>query len=225
MSLKPCRECKKEISTEANLCPNCGCKKPVAQGPSLRGVVGLMVVAGIAYTCTTRVEETAKVERVQAETQAVIPATPPAWEYSTTTDKLDGSVVKFASLQSSNTLSFEFPYNKADNRGRLLLRQSKKSGLAVMLLVDHGQFLCSSYDCRVGIRFDDNPPETWTGSGPTDHSSKTIFLNNEKGFLTKLRKAKSLKIEPSFYQVSGVVLDFKVDSLVWPQPANASKTR
>jgi hypothetical protein len=216
MSLKPCRECKKEISTEATVCPNCGCKKPVARGLGLRGVIGLVAVAGIAYTCTTRVEETAKVERVEAETKAVAAATPPAWEYSTTTDKLDGSVAKLASLRSANTLSFEFPYNKADNRGRLLIRQGKKSGLNVMLLVDHGQFLCSSYDCRVRVRFDDYPPETWTGSGPTDHSSKTIFFNNEAAFLTKLRKAKRVKIEPSFYQVSGVVLDFKVDSLVWP---------
>ncbi len=182
----------------------------------MRGIIGLLVVAGIAYTCTTRVEETAKIERAQAETQAVVAATPPTWEYSTSTDKLDGTVAKIASLRSTNALAFDFPYNKPDNRGRLYLRQSKQSGLNIMIFVDHGQFLCSTYDCRVRVRFDDNPVETWTGSGPTDHSRKTIFLSNEKTFLTKLRNAKRVRIEPNFYQVSGVILDFKVDSLVWP---------
>ena len=28
MALKPCRECKKKVSTEANVCPNCGVPDP-----------------------------------------------------------------------------------------------------------------------------------------------------------------------------------------------------
>lgn len=30
MALKPCKECKKEISTEAKVCPNCGKRNPTA---------------------------------------------------------------------------------------------------------------------------------------------------------------------------------------------------
>jgi hypothetical protein len=31
MTLRPCRECGKEISSEARVCPICGIKKPVAE--------------------------------------------------------------------------------------------------------------------------------------------------------------------------------------------------
>lgn len=33
MALKPCRECKKEISTDANPCPHCGKKSPHGTSP------------------------------------------------------------------------------------------------------------------------------------------------------------------------------------------------
>ena len=31
MALKPCRECKKKVSTEASACPNCGAPKPTSK--------------------------------------------------------------------------------------------------------------------------------------------------------------------------------------------------
>jgi hypothetical protein len=34
MALKPCKECKKEVSTSATACPNCGVKNPTRRGPS-----------------------------------------------------------------------------------------------------------------------------------------------------------------------------------------------
>jgi hypothetical protein len=45
MALKACKECKKEISTEAKVCPNCGKKDPTAGAmtPS-RGVIGVLVL-------------------------------------------------------------------------------------------------------------------------------------------------------------------------------------
>lgn len=48
MALKPCKECGKEISTEAKVCPNCGKKDPTTSGMSpSRGVfifLGIVVV-------------------------------------------------------------------------------------------------------------------------------------------------------------------------------------
>ena len=40
MALKPCRECKIEISSRAKVCPHCGLKKP-HQGSSARGINAL----------------------------------------------------------------------------------------------------------------------------------------------------------------------------------------
>lgn len=53
MALKPCKECKKEVSTSAKLCPHCGVKNPgTTTGQMLLGVIGLCaVVAAIATSC------------------------------------------------------------------------------------------------------------------------------------------------------------------------------
>lgn len=51
MALRPCSECKREISTEAKVCPNCGKKNPTSRpnGAALGclGVVGFLVLIGM----------------------------------------------------------------------------------------------------------------------------------------------------------------------------------
>jgi hypothetical protein len=49
MAIKACSECKKEISTEASVCPNCGKKKPTSSGtpPVVWGIVIILVLAAI----------------------------------------------------------------------------------------------------------------------------------------------------------------------------------
>jgi hypothetical protein len=46
MALKPCRECKKEVSTEASSCPHCGKKAPTAS-PVAKVIMGLLLVAAL----------------------------------------------------------------------------------------------------------------------------------------------------------------------------------
>lgn len=48
MALKACKECGKEISTEAKTCPNCGKKDPTGKptSPWTLGCLGLIVVVG-----------------------------------------------------------------------------------------------------------------------------------------------------------------------------------
>ena len=73
MALKPCRECSKEISVEATVCPNCGAPNPhgdsgperaepkgvKAKGDKLAGVaastwigLGCLIPAGVVLTLT-----------------------------------------------------------------------------------------------------------------------------------------------------------------------------
>lgn len=51
MAIKECRECKKEVSSEARVCPHCGCKKPVFWiRDYVSGFAGLGVVAFIVFS-------------------------------------------------------------------------------------------------------------------------------------------------------------------------------
>ena len=48
MALKPCKECKQEVSTKAKNCPNCGVKNPAVSGKeTAQGCLGLIVLAVI----------------------------------------------------------------------------------------------------------------------------------------------------------------------------------
>jgi hypothetical protein len=46
MALKPCRECKLQVSTTAKICPHCGVRNPTSN-PSRRAIVALLVILAI----------------------------------------------------------------------------------------------------------------------------------------------------------------------------------
>src|SRR5690349_17714325 len=41
MALKPCKECGREVSTDARACPHCGKEKPTARGSTMGGWIVL----------------------------------------------------------------------------------------------------------------------------------------------------------------------------------------
>jgi hypothetical protein len=70
--------------------------------------------------------------------------------------------MRYASLESDKQLSFGFPYN-GGSTGKLTLRISPKYGRDVILEIEKGQFLCSSFDrCAVHVKFDKRPIEPYS---------------------------------------------------------------
>jgi hypothetical protein len=70
MALKPCRECGKEISTEATACPNCGVSKPTGGSGLGCGAVLLIVVGlGIAVSLLPKPEKTPEEKAKDEATQ------------------------------------------------------------------------------------------------------------------------------------------------------------
>jgi RNA polymerase subunit RPABC4/transcription elongation factor Spt4 len=47
MALKHCRECGKDVSSKAAVCPHCGIKKPVTDSSAAAGCLGLLVLIGV----------------------------------------------------------------------------------------------------------------------------------------------------------------------------------
>lgn len=48
MALKPCKECKEQISTDVNVCPRCGKKAPHGPSPRRMLTLAVMLVVGVA---------------------------------------------------------------------------------------------------------------------------------------------------------------------------------
>lgn len=143
------------------------------------------------------------------------------WRYGSDTDKMTDKKTSWANIESNNSLSLEFPY-AGKNYGTIYVRQHPKSGLNVMVSVDKGQILCHSYSrCSVTVRFDEGKPIAFSGVGPSDHSSDTVFLQNEAKFVAEARKAKRILVALTMYRAGEQVLDFHSSTpLDWgPKPA------
>ncbi|QNA90445.1 hypothetical protein G4G28_21625 [Massilia sp. Dwa41.01b] len=132
------------------------------------------------------------------------------WDYSVSEDKMTGGMTKFASVSSSNTVNFGFPYSGAQH-GSLTLRTDPRHGKDVLFQISRGQILCPSYEgCSVQVRFDDEKPVTYHATGPADHSSETVFIQNYAGFLNKLKKAQRVRLSLNIYQQGSPVFEFDV---------------
>ena len=152
--------------------------------------------------------------------EQIKPAEPkkPEWEYRKDTDKMSGTAERYASIESSNKIEFEFPYNeKGGSSFRLTIRNMGKGGDEVLLRVSKGQFLSSFGDsekCRV--KFDDDAAINFTYSGSNSGNSNLIFFNNSKRFITRLKTAEKLMIGCTFFQTSEKYIEFnEVKGLEW----------
>ncbi len=143
------------------------------------------------------------------EKQAAEAAAAP-WSYFHTDDPMSKGITHTATLSSSNTVEFAFPYGGAQN-GRLTLRTSPRHGKDVIFRIEKGQILCPSYDgCKVLVRFDDGDAISYSASSAADNSTETIFIRNYSQFAGKMMKAKRVRISVNIYQQGSPVFDFDV---------------
>lgn len=132
------------------------------------------------------------------------------WVYQAREDKMTGKAVYTATVLSSNTVQFGSPYD-GEQHGNLTLRIDPKYGKDVIFSIERGLILCHSYgDCQVLVRFDEGKPESFSGSGPADNSSETVFIRNYDKFVAKLRNAKIVRISTNIYQEGAPVFEFDV---------------
>lgn len=127
--------------------------------------------------------------------------------------------IHVASIESSNTISLDFPYSGAQH-GTLALRQHPQHGKDVYLRIERGQLLDSDYNSPVLVRFDNDRPISFTSTGPSDHSTETLFLggNAFAAFSNRLKTAKTVRIEAPIYQGGNQVFVFEVEGFVWKLP-------
>lgn len=137
------------------------------------------------------------------------------WRYGTHNDDMTQKEVLTAEVDSTNTLSFGFPYAGAQ-RATLELRKHPRWGSDVILQVERGQFLCNSYDgCSVSVRFGGGKPQRFFASEPSDNSTTYLFISDYSKFMSQLRKVDEVVIEASFYQSGNQALKFSTADLNW----------
>lgn len=131
--------------------------------------------------------------------------------YSEDQDSMTGKLTKMESFESSNTVDFAFPY-QGGTRARLLLRNHPQYGKDVILEISKGQLMCHSFsNCSVSISIDGGPVFAVNGVGAADGSSTSVFM--KWSLVSKLKGAKSIKIQPPTFQNGQPVFEFDLTGI------------
>lgn len=132
------------------------------------------------------------------------------WSYFHDRDAMGKSAIYQAQISSTNSVNFAFPYDGAQH-ARLTLRIHPWYGNDVILSIEKGQFLCSSYDgCSVLVRFDDEKAVKYVAASAADNSTETLFIRNYARFFAGVLKAKRVRIAASVYHQGEPIFDFDV---------------
>lgn len=131
-----------------------------------------------------------------------------SWTYRSNKDPMSGKETKTATIISTNSLNFSWPYS-GRNHGFIQVRQHPQYGLDVLVSVQQGQIMCRSNDCKVRVKFGDKQPVTYNATEPADNSSNLVFINNETAFINNARSANRILVELTFFQNGIHILEFE----------------
>jgi hypothetical protein len=199
MALIVCKECGSSISKKANKCPNCGAprKRKTSIGTWLVVVIIVLYFIGEYGSQNTDIVKSPPSVKEQE------------WSYSQNVDPMTSKTSYFASLASTNTINFKFPYN-GEQRGEISL-STHPHRKNIVFSINQGQFLCTSYrGCYITVRFDENPPKSYDAVGPRDGSTTYIFIQDYASFVERLQKSKKVLIQAEFYQEGLRTFEFNV---------------
>lgn len=214
MAIIECKECKHQVSSKAKTCPNCGAT--VANNIGCLGYVliifgALFVFSLLGKSSNEKPTTSAPPQQQETIAKAVTPIEN-TWIYEEQQDKIAKGIIKSASILSNNKVELDFPY-AGGTTGRITVRKHPRWGTDAIITISKGQLLCTYSDCKVTVKFDDLPGKTYKATEPSDHSNETVFINDAKGFIKKLKSAKKTYVEVAFYQNGTYTFEFNTENL------------
>ncbi len=238
MAMKPCKECKNEISTSAKHCPKCGA--PVKHGIGFFGWIGIafltLLVIGALGNARKHTEAPTTVATAPRTSSPYVPPADPEWEatkklgaelaatpaqpsspwsYEEQGSAMDDVRTRIACTSSTNQVSLDFPYKNTG--AQLCIRQSPKFGLDAFVTLDKdGQILCSTYNgCTVRVRFDKRPARAFSAVDAADHSTNIVFIKNVSKLIAELKKSSKTAVELEFFRNGVQSLEFNTAQFEW----------
>jgi len=215
MAIAKCRECGAEVSDSAKTCPKCGVAKPVKKTSLITkiflGLLGLGLISQFIGGNSGSKGSTSIPVSASTKPNAATPVLLGSqWSYSKEAEAMSKGTNYSATVSSSNTVNFKFPYAGAQH-ARLSLSSDTGNLNDVIFSIEKGQILCRSYqDCTVLVQFDDEKETFFTAAGSADGSTETAFIHNYGRFIKKMIKAKRVRIATTIFQEGAPVFEFDV---------------
>lgn len=209
MPLKPCRECKKEVSTEADICPQCGVKKPTAARTDISARTGcgilliVLVVLGIAISSSTPTSTPASSQSFVTSGGGGATSPTGRWIGQTTRSEMDGSVGYHTELEAD--LPIQTWLRRITPRLAVRCRENKTN--VFIHTETAAQPELGLYDeARVRLRFNDGPPERQRWTESTD--DEALFAPSPISLARRIAKAQSLRFEFTPFNAPPAVATF-----------------
>lgn len=139
------------------------------------------------------------------------------WYFHFQKDEMTDTKNIFATIQSDNSISQDFPY-EGNTYASITVRYMKKYGYDVLIQITKGQIDGREYygTDYITARFDEGTPKKYFFDESSDGSSEVVFLRNKTDFITRCKQAKDIKIDIPIYQAGRPVFSFHVDEpLKW----------
>ena len=84
----------------------------------------------------------------------------------------------------------------------------------MFLGIEKGQFVCFM-GCEVVVKADDEKPFKWSATSPQSGSTTLIFLDNPEKLFNKIKSAKNVYFQVTFFQVGAETIHFDMTGADW----------
>lgn len=222
MALINCKECHKEISDKAEICPHCGAKpyKPSGCFVFIAGALVLFGLAGLTSNSknqnntpnATDITSLQKPALEETPKEEIAAPTPNTWQYANYDDETSGKKTNTIYLISNNVEQLEFPH-QGGTYATMHLRKHPRFGKDVFISTNNGQLHCEYNDCRVSVRFDNGEVTRYRATEPDDSSNTTFFFDNTKKMITSIQKSKKMYVELVFFSQGRKTFEFNTADL------------
>lgn len=219
MEFIKCKKCNAMVSSKVKACPLCG-TRVTANSTGCGTIIGViflslvifLVISSIFFSGTENNSTSTATNSPESETksspESIVLGS--QWSYNQVADEMSKGTAYLATVDSSNTVDFDFPYS-GEQRALLALRIDPRYGKDIIFKIEKGQILCSSYEgCTVLVRFDDGKASNYTAASSADNSTETIYIRNYNRFVENMLKAKKVRISTTIFQEGAPVFEFDV---------------
>ena len=176
--------------------------------------VTLFLIIGISM-CSDDSTSSTTIDQSETNEVSEKPKIKSNWEYTEYVDQMENATTYIASIESENSVDFEFPYNGGSYM-TLSIRKSPQFGNDIYIKIDKGQFN-SDYmlGSNVKLKFDEEKAFSVSAKYPSDGSTDLLFIGNYNKLLPKIKTAKTLKIQAEFFMEGNKTFIFDIENFVW----------
>ena len=124
------------------------------------------------------------------------------WQIDTIIDPMTSKKTVQHKSVSKEQYEFQFPYNGGSKLILLIKEGLKKQ---VIFQITKGQILTNT---KIMVRFNDAQPISYSVNEAVDYSSDIVFVSYANDFLSRIKKADSIKVQVNVFEEGSPVYTF-----------------